>query len=444
MATYLSRTQSSSNQQIFTVSTWVKLGDLANSMYINNIASDANNRIGIFTFGNNMTFYGINSGVDSVYLRSTALYRDPSAWYHVVVSVDTTQATASDRVKMYVNGERITAFDNEVYPTQNLNFPTNSTHYVGCFLSSNQSYNFYGVMSHYHYTDGYAYDATAFGQTDSTSGVWTPKTAPSVTYGTNGFFLKFANSASLGTDSSGNGNNFTVNGSGTQTLDTPSNVYCTLNPLDKAIYGTAPTISNGNLTYTSSGGGVGSNNGVRSTLGASQGKWYWEAKWVQNVTCWGMQDADVGTKWNTNGFWFESTGSFGVSSNGDKSVDGTVTNSIFTALSANDILGFAYDLDNSKFYLSVNGTWVTSGDPTSGATGTGALGNLTSGLTYIPVICNASYSVSSISHLNFGNGYFGTTAISSPNSDGAGEGKFAYTVPTGYYALNTKNLKTYG
>ena len=157
-----------------------------------------------------------------------------------------------------------------------------------------------------------------------------------------------------------------------------------------------------------------------------------------------MQNADATTRWNTDGYPFATTGYYGISSSGYKSVNGTETGSIFSSLSANDIVMFAYDLTNGYFYCGKNGTWFTSGVPTSGASGTGALGSITTGNTYVPVVSNGDYGSSSITNLNFGNGYFGSTAISSPYSDGAGLGKFQYQPPTGYYSLCTKNINVYG
>ena len=125
-------------------------------------------------------------------------------------------------------------------------------------------------MSHFHFIDGTAYDASAFGETDATTGIWKPKTAPSVTYGTNGFFLKFENSGAFGTDSYVNANNFTVNGTMTQTIDTPSNVFATINPLDN--FYNASTFTNGNNTIITGSTNVSWNT---STLGVSSGKWYW-------------------------------------------------------------------------------------------------------------------------------------------------------------------------
>jgi hypothetical protein len=364
-----------------------------------------------------------------------------------VVAVDTTQATASNRVKLYINGVQETDFTGTVtYPSQNadLIFGTANVFYIGASGYQGVVQHFDGYISHAAHVDGQALAPTVFGETDSTSGIWKFKSPSGVTWGNTGFHLKFENSAALGTDSSGNSSTFTVNGNLKQALDTPSNVYATLNPLDKSITGTAPTLSNGNNTYTSSGAGVGNNNAVRGTLGASSGKWYFEAKWVQTATLWGMQDSEAsGLGWNSNGYWFPEAGGYGVDNGGSKTINGSTTGSIFTALSANNIIGFAYDLDNGKFYVSVNGTFVTSGDPTSGATGTGAIGDIPTGKFYLPIVGNGDYSNSSITHFNFGNGFFGTTAITSAGSNGNGS-LFEYDVPSGFYALNTKNINTYG
>jgi len=438
-STYLERTVSAGNQQIFTYSTWVKFSNP--SATDNALFGDDGGYPNFFVNKNSTQQLRIGataSDTSTIYeLITTQVFRDPSAWYHIVLAVDTTQATSSDRVKLYVNGEQVTSFSTETYPSQNANIcigASGNAFRIGQFSGV---WFFEGSMSHVHFIDGTAYDASAFGEYDA-NGVWKAKTSPSVTYGTNGFFI-LKDSASV-TDQSGNGNNFTVaGGTLTDTLDCSANVFATWNPLDKSISGTAPTFSNGNLTWTSSGAGVGNNNAVRGTLGASSGKWYWEAKWVQNVTLWGMQDADAGDRWNSNGYWFPQTGSYGVDSSGTKTVNGT-TSASFSALSANDIVGFAFDLDNSKFYVSVNGTFVNSGDPTSGATGTGSLGDIITGKFYVPIVGNGDYGSSSISHFNFGNGYFGTTAVASAGTNASGNGIFEYDVPTGYTAFSTKGL----
>ena len=427
----------------YTWSAWVKRGFSGTQETLVRTRTDDNNYSRIrFDDDGTLVFEDRISSSTVTNLVSNAKHRDLSAWYHVVVRVDYTQATAGDRARIYVNGSEVT-YSTTTRQSQNGSsyFNSANSHDLGHYNSNNY---FNGSMTHVHFTDGYSYAPSTFGETDSTSGIWKPKTAPSVTYGNNGYFLKMENSGAMGTDSSGNSNTFTVSGTLTQNVDTPSNNFCTLNPNDRAITGTAPTLANGNLTFTSSGAGAGSNNAVRSTLGVSKGKWYWESKWLLSYTVWGMQDADTLTRWNSDGYWWVATGSFGASNIGDITVNGTQTSSVFTALSTNDIVGFAYDLDNSKFYVSVNGVYVTSGDPTSGATGTGSLGNLTAGKTYVPIIGNSSYNSVSSANLNFGNGYFGTTAVASANADDGGLGAMEYDVPANYRVLCTKNIKDYG
>ena len=228
-STYLSRTSSvnSTSETKATLSVWIKKSSTSSDgsgqrLFGNTKTDDTDIRTVVFF--DNYKFRLYNDGATR--LLSTAQYRDFSAWYHLVIEWDLTQATASDRIKVYINGERITAFDTADYPAQNATnyIPNFGYMAVGANIYSGSPENYFdGYMSHFHFIDGTAYDASTFGETDA-NGVWTPKTSPSVTYGTNGFFLKFENSGSMGTDSSGNANNFTVNGTLTQTVDTPSNV----------------------------------------------------------------------------------------------------------------------------------------------------------------------------------------------------------------------------
>ena len=162
-------------------------------------------------------------------LISTRRFRDTLAWYHIVCRVDSTQSTASDRVRLYVNGELIDTFDSTSYPTQNRNVKQSAVPYIGS-EGTQSSNRFDGCMSHIHYTDAASYAPTVFGETDATTGEWKINTSPSVTYGAKGFFiLKDGNSV---TDQSGNSNDFTVAaGTLSNTEDCPSNVFCTLNPL---------------------------------------------------------------------------------------------------------------------------------------------------------------------------------------------------------------------
>ena len=305
-----------------------------------------------------------------------------------------------------------------------------------------------GSMAHVHWIDGTQYQASDFGETDATTGIWKPKTAPSVTYGTNGFFLKFENSGALGTDSSGNSNTFTVNGNLKQALDTPSNVYATLNTLHLQT-SSPPTFSNGNTTIAS----IGDNDNIASTF-SGEFKWYYEAKILQNPDGTNGYGAGVGachidtfnyagwkdgnrtgfinsdTKWYSNSL--SGAGRF-VQGAGNQVIGG------LTQATAGDIVGVACDSTNGRVYIHINGTYQNSGDPVNG---TGYIGGDTAktGLWFPWFSSDHTYGTLDV---NFGNGFFGTTPISSAGSNGNGS-LFEYDVPSGYYALNTKNINTYG
>jgi len=428
-STYLTKTFSTpTSDKIGTVSFWCKkaIND------VNTNPFSANSNAGAFNFeaGNFIDVFEAGG-----WLRTTQLFRDLSAWYHIVRTVDTTQATASERLKLYVNGERVTSFTNETYPALNasISFGGASQNVIGA--NSNIANYFNGCMAHFHFIDGTAYDASAFGQTDATTGIWKPKTAPSVTYGTNGFFLKFENSGSMGTDSSGNANNFTVNGTLTQTVDTPSNVFATLNPLN---YNSQPILyKNGNTVGYSS---VTTWSTAFSTLAVSSGKFYFEAKSSTNNGFVGICKADETYPAQTAGIYLGNA-SLGTASWGYYAQNGNyVHNGSFIAYgnswTNNEIIGCALDLDNNKLYFSINGVWQNSGDPTSGATGTGAI-SITASTYFFGI---TKHDADSEMQTNFGNGYFGTTAVSSAQNPDDGIGIFEYTVPTGYKALCTKSI----
>ena len=194
--------------------------------------------------------------------------------------VDTSQSTAGDRVRMYINGVQETSFSTETNCSQNADydlFKASGSMRIGYIQSGTATY-FSGQLAHFHYADGQSYAPTVFGETDATTGIWKPKTSPSVTYGNNGFFLKFDNSANMGLDSSGNSNNFTTSGTIIQNKDTPSNVFATLNPLARRLTNNAPTYSNANSSLQ--GQTVdGQNNNALATLGdLAKGKYYFECK----------------------------------------------------------------------------------------------------------------------------------------------------------------------
>jgi hypothetical protein len=445
-STYLSRTSSTpTNALKWTFSAWVKISGIANDTFLLDFNTDTNNRsqIGFSNDSSEPRFmvYEKVSGSTSQQIKTSRLFRDPSAWYHIVVSCDRTLATSSDRTKIYVNGVQETSFTSATYPTQNVTGIINTAVSTLIGKYSQSTLYFDGCLAHYHFIDGTAYDASDFGETDATTGIWKPKTAPSVTYGTNGFFLKFENSGTMGLDSSPNTNNFTVNGTLTQTVDTPSNVFATLNALDT--YYANGTLSNGNLKYT---GSAVNYDFIPSTIQASSGKYYAEVK----IEATPSNNAIVGitgkSMTDTQNYLGKNNYEYGYIGSGSK-----VNNASFTSygdsFTAGDIIGIAMDLDNNYLYFSKNGTFQNSGDPTSGATGTGAISitdpaSTTNGF-YAFAVCSFDSGGADILSINFGNGYFGTTAVSSAGSNGNGA-IFEFDCPSGYYALNTKNINTYG
>jgi hypothetical protein len=438
---YLNKTNGTpTNNDICTISLWTKFSQIATDSAILSQHTDSNNRFQLsYPSSGYLSLLQKTSGSTEISIATDRLFRDASAWYHIVLAIDTTQGTASNRVKLYINGVQETSFQTETYPSQNTDIRFNSSSLVQEIGRVTASDYYDGYMAEVCFIDGQQLDPTSFGEFDEDTNIWKPIDVSGLTFGTNGFYLDFENSGSLGADVSGNGNNFTVNNltSIDQSTDTCTNNFATLNPLDFGVI--APAFSNGNLQYVSSGSGVGANSGNRATFGFSTGKWYWEIKRNDNnASYFGATNSDISVWFNSNGAL--SGGFYGVTASGDKFVNGSLTGSVFSAMSSGDIGMFAYDLDNNYFYFGVNGTWVTSGDPESGSSGTGALGTLASG-TYQPSLCNGNYGVSTDMSLNFGNPPF---SISSSNTDGNGYGNFEYAVPNGYYSLNSKNLAEYG
>ena len=379
-------------------------------------------------------------------LRTNRLFRDTSGWYHCVLAYDTTQGTASERAKMYINGIQETSFQTEVYPPQNYGiYLVENTAQVGIgrgyYGGSYQSgTNWSGLMSHVYVTDGYTYTASTFGSTDSTTGEWQINTSPSVTYGNNGFFiLKNGNTI---TDQSGEGNNFTLGGGTlTKTEDNPSNVFNVWNVLD-VVAGTNAPLENGNTTYLKTATGSTTSGSRMGTIGASSGKFYWEFKNKSNIDfITGIIRSNHVPSTGLQGWLANDAGAYGFYRTGTITVGGAVSSGtgMITVLSGN-IVGVAVDLDNGKFYSHVNGTYMNSGDPTSGATGTGSLFNISLTNTYMPWVCNQDYNQPNDIEYNFGNGYFGTTAVTSAGTAGSTPGTFEYDVPSGYEPLTTKGL----
>jgi hypothetical protein len=437
--TYLQRTESAGNRRTFTWSAWVKIGRVDITKFLAACSYSSSDE-SYFMINSSAQLGWESSTANDGTVRTNRLFRDPNAWYHIVLAVDTTQATDSNRIKFYVNGVQETSMSTATYPAQNhqVYWNVGGTYYprIGKRHASGNEWD--GSMSHIHHTDGTAYDATAFGEYDA-NGVWKIKTDVSVTYGTNGYFiLKDGNSV---TDQSGQGNNWTVGGGTlTNTEDCPSNVFATFNAL--AYFGKGSALENGNTRAY--GDSATSNNECSfTTLTGSSGKYYAEFKIasVGTASFIGISDIEYTILENNDGQYRPFT--IMVQNNGTLNVRGsgygapTTTGSWSSSYTTSDILQVAMDLDNNYFYFGKNGTWQNSGVPSSGATGTGGVA-ITSDKNY--AFTFGGYGSSPSAYANFGNGYFGTTAVSSAGTNASGIGIFEYDVPTGFTALSTKGL----
>jgi len=418
------------SQQKFTESFWLKRG-LTGGQRLFKGAGTANT---------DKLYYGFNSdqlnltntesgGTNNLFLKPNAYYRDYGAWYHVVLSVDTTQATSSDRAKLYVNGEQVTDFATALYPPLNHNFVYYAS---GTQIQIGDGYHatafFYdGYMAEINFVDGQALSPTDFGEFDADSGIWKPIKYTG-TYGNNGYYLKFNNTGNLGEDSSGNDNTWTpTNLSGTTdvTTDTPTNNFCTLNAVDKDGH----TNSEGNLKV--SGDVV---YGMqKATQGVTTGKWYFEARLnvYQNDTAVGLANENENTYTRFTG---ETTNSVGYLSDGRFFYNSSATT--YSSASGGNIFQVAFDADNGKIWVGINNTWQNSGNPSAG---TNELQTV-SWNTFIPV---ARTVTTGELIFNFGQeGSFAGTATAQGNTDANGYGNFYYEPPTGFLALCTQNLAT--
>jgi len=436
---YLSRTPASAtNQKTFTISAWVKLSSLTDGAIFNAYISGTQVTT-FFFYGNQLYFYHYD-GSFLINMVSTQLFRDTSAWYHVMASIDTTQATSSNRVKLYVNGSQITNFSTSTYGSQNQDTFINSTvsHTIGR-ESPSQSY-IGGYVSEFNFIDGQQLTPSSFGETNTLSGIWIPK-AYTGSYGTNGFFLKFQDSSALGDDTSGNGNDFTVNNltSVDQSTDTPTNNFATWNSLIK----TPSTFSNGNLSLASASG-LGAYPGSMATIVPTKGKWYAEIKVTKDanlqigfITAQTLIDGNRSLyAQSSNIYWQDNNTAIAYYLNAVYQGNATVTggtNSVST-YTTNDIIMLAMDLDNGYGWFGKNGTFQNSGNPASGTNAFNLASDYANGTTIFTGALDANVAA------NFGSPSYAANSY----ADAAGFGNFSYAVPSGYFALCTKNLADYG
>ena len=452
--TYISRaaTGSVTSDKTFTFSHWIKrAGGLGSTQYffMHENASSHAQKLGFdFTTANKIRMSWWD-GSNEYNLDTKRLFRDTSGWYNFVFRFDSTQSTASDRVRFYVNGqlEEITNANGSspTYPGQNATMNLGQKIMAhGRYQASSPGSYFDGSLSHIHYCDGQSYAPTVFGETDSTTGEWKIKTNVTATYGNNGYFiLKDGNSV---TNQAGNSSgNFSVGaGTLTKTEDNPSNVFATLSP-NILPRNSGETISNGNLFFGTSAAIW---NTESSAFGIASGKYYFEVKLKDNGTDrrfrWGLQkNAEITKTGENKVLGGADNNAIGYATGGESATQGIYfINQTSTTMSDGDInennaiYGFAIDLDNQRMYGHFNGAWFHSGNPSAGSGGIDVSSFYTVGEPLFP-----SFTVhNSNIEINFGNGYFGTTAVSSAGTNASGNGIFEYDVPTGYTALSTKGL----
>ena len=431
---------SGGSQTKFTKSFWVKRCKIGEQHYIYD--NSGTTQIFFHFRDSDKIGFGIfNSGAYSTELISTQLFRDLSAWYHIVIAVDYTNGTQALRARIYVNGTEITAFDTETRPNNTSTtfdtFNSDKTHYIGSNASSN--HYLHGYLAEVVHIDNAQLAPTSFGEFDSDSGIWKPIDVSGLTFGTNGFYLDFENSGALGADVSGNTNNFTVNNLTAidQSTDTCTNNFATMNPLDNI---GATTFSEGNnlLLWTAT------NKTNKSTIGVTTGKWYAECKAIDVNGGTSGTLIGVGTEANLASTYLSATTSgWGYRCQTGNIQNGAGNEAYGDTWAEDDIIGVALDMDNGAVYMSKNGTFQDSGDPTSGASKTNAANNQASYASAISgtvFFACSSYDTDSLVW-NFGSPSF---AISSGNTDGNGYGNFEYAVPSGYLALCTKNLGSSG
>ena len=469
----LSRTPGSSSaagRRKFTISAWVKRGNLTAEMGIFSGGPDSNVN-GFYTLMfDDADKLRVQYFEDAFYnIMPLRVFRDPSAWYHIVVSNDTTNGTSANRTKIYVNGvqQAVVNADGNTADQPNSNFDYNvnndSVQQVGARRNGSAAIANYfdGYIAEFCMIDNQVLAADSFGEFDSDSGIWKPIDVSDLTFGTNGFYLEFkgagtsANSSGLGADTSGNTHHFTVGNltAVDQSTDTCTNNFATL---AAGLYRSGATFSQGNLQYQAP-----SSNpvfGSLTTIGVNNGKWYLEVKYTAGSNHYlvlGIADevfatlSDLGTATNTDlgkvgaslsqqAFAQNSTVAYVV--NTGKIRNNNANGNYGSGGGDGQIINIALDRDNRKVYFGINGTYENSGDPAAGSNGFD-LSSLVTGNTYFIGVTNDTGSSETIAEFNFGAPSF---AISSSNADANDIGNFEYAVPSGFFALCTKNLAEFG
>jgi hypothetical protein len=425
---YLERTPSSEgNKKKWTWSAWIKRSKLGSEEFVFYSRASADNDTRFFFESDSFKFQNTVSNTTNVRLFTNRVFRDVNSWYNIIISYDSTVSSPdTNSIQMFVNGVKETSFSATIYPSQNQDTFVNddALHTIGRRNDGASNY-FNGYMAEVVLIDGQALDPTSFGEFDEDSGIWKPIDVSGLTFGSQGWYLDYEDSSALGNDVSGNNNDWTVNNLTAidQTTDTPTNNYCTLNSLDKHA---SLTPTEGNLAVSN---GAGTWMPIKSTFAMSKGKWYCEVK-VTSGTDFPiaiyLSRLDGSSQSNMDSQRIYYNGSY---LGGSIIVQGLFTseqNGVGT-FTTNDIISMALDCDNGTMKFYKNGSQV-------GTTITNSV--LSSNEFMFGVQLNGDGV-----QFNFGNPPF---TISSGNTDGNGYGNFEYAVPSGYYALNTKNLAEYG
>ena len=391
------------------------------SRYVN-----ANKYVTIKINGNNKIEYRVYNSANQCRMTTTAVFRDVAAWTHFVIAQDSTLSTAGDRVKFFINGSRVTVFDTQTNFNQNVggDFNTAAPHHIGAYNGGDE---FQGYFAQVCFVDNVQYDADKFGEFDEDSGIWTPIDVSDLSTGATSFLLVFKDSSALGTDSSGDNNNFSVNNITAidQVTDTCTNNFATGNILSP--YANR-TITDGSLTITST---TTQWTNICSTIGVSSGKWWIELKHTAgSYGGLGIVFPFPKTENNVIGdFSAPVVQQIGyIAASGDKKINNSTSSYGSTWVGTGDIVNMSLNLDDNELKFYKNGTVQNSGTAIA----------ISSGYTYFVGTSNYNSSGSSF---NFGNPAY---AISSGNADGKGYGNFEYAPPSGFLALCTKNLAESG
>ena len=447
------------DRRTWTYSTWIKRTELSQDYYSLFFAAYS----GIHILSEDWLRVGLYDGTTTRYADTNQLFRDTSAWYHIVVTLDSTDSTAADRVKIWINGSRVTDFRTSTYASMSQNdqfqigLASDNYQFGYYFAGGANDRRFCGYVAETHYVNGTALEANDFGEYDSDSGIWIPKEYTGSGYGTQGFHYKFDNASNLGEDSSGEGhdaNNLGNITSADQATDTPTNNFCTVRPMWTPHAAECSLLEGATVWKINmpSGSGFNPNTSAISTFQFNSGKWYWETTWTNDgdrsvigiVSS--LSDIEQTVDPDRYIWWDGGHIPWNFSGSGSNDLNPPTYDSINT-------IGIALDMDNDRIAFSKDGGWLDSNGNTSDSSpgyfyswsGTTFLSHAKANgnvAAFFGINTNAN-TVAPTHNINFG-GFAATIRTSGGNSDANGYGNFAYSVPSGFYAACTKNVAEYG